>query len=117
MIAHRTDRLGHLGHHHDDGETAATEGGDGELIVDVAELRLGVEDTHVEELGEDLALHAGPKRVLCGQQRDAVGEGPQRAAELVVSGVRGGERAGAWARGGDGHTCGSLPGPGCGTCA
>jgi len=47
---HRTDRLGHLGHHHDYREPSSTKSGNCELIVDVAELCLGVEDTHVVQL-------------------------------------------------------------------
>lgn len=81
---HGADGLGHLGHAHEDGEAAAAEGGDGELVLDVGELGGGVEHAHVVELGEQLALHARAERVLRGEQRDAVREGAQRAAELVV---------------------------------
>ena len=35
-----TDCLGHLAHAHEHGEATAAEGGDGELVVDVAELRV-----------------------------------------------------------------------------
>jgi hypothetical protein len=54
---HSADGLCHLGHAHENGEAAATEGGDGELVLDVGELGGGVEDAHVVELGEQLVLH------------------------------------------------------------
>jgi len=39
--------LGHLGHDHDDGESPTTKGSDGQFVVDVAQLGLGVEDADV----------------------------------------------------------------------
>lgn len=47
---HGADGLGHLGHAHGDGETPAAEGGDCELVLDVAELCGRGEDTDVVEL-------------------------------------------------------------------
>ena len=76
---HRADRLRHLGHGHDDREPAAAECGYGELVLDVAELCLGVEHAHVVELGEQLSFHARAEGVLRGQEREAVCVGPQRA--------------------------------------
>ena len=81
---YRANRLGHFRHAHDDGKAPATERGDGELVLDVAELRGGVEHAHVVELGEELALHLGPERVLGGEEGEAVGERAEGAAELVV---------------------------------
>ena len=49
MRTHRADGLREPGHAHDDGETPLAEGGDGELVVDVAELRRGGEDAEVEQ--------------------------------------------------------------------
>lgn len=81
---HGADGLCHLGHGHEDGETAATKGSDGELVLDVAEFGCGVEDAHVVELAEELALHPGAEGVLGGEEGDAVCKGSEGAAELVV---------------------------------
>lgn len=55
---YRADRLRHLRHAHHDREPAAAEGRDGELVLNVARLRGGVEHAHVVELREQLGLHA-----------------------------------------------------------
>jgi hypothetical protein len=80
------DRLCHLGHAHDDGKAASTKGGDSELIVDIAELGGGGEDTHVVQLGEELALHFRAKRILGREERDTVGILAEGATEFVISG-------------------------------
>lgn len=72
-VTYRANSFCHFRHDHDDGEAPATEGCDGEFVVYVAELCLCVEDAHVEELGEDLALHAGAEWVLGREEGEAVG--------------------------------------------
>lgn len=72
-VTYRANSFCHFRDDHDDGEAPATEGCDGEFVIYVAELGLGVEDAHVEELGEDLALHAGAEWVLCREEGEAVG--------------------------------------------
>ena len=89
-----TDCLGHFAHAHEDGEATATECGDGELVVDVAEFCLRREDADVVELGEELALHLGAKGVLRGEHGEAVCIRAECAAELVVSGWMSGGRCG-----------------------
>lgn len=64
---HCTDCLGHFGHAHEHGKATATESGDGELVVDVAELRLRCEDAGVVELREELGLHVCAEGVLSGE--------------------------------------------------
>ena len=46
---HCADGLREPGHAHDDGETLPAEGGDSELVIDIAELRHGGEDAEVEQ--------------------------------------------------------------------
>lgn len=82
---HRADGLGHLGHAHDDGKTTATKGGDGELVVDVAELGGRVEHAHVVEFGQKLGLHLGAERILGRKTGQTVGILSEGAAQLVVS--------------------------------
>ena len=81
---HGADCLCHLEHAHDDGETPATKGSDCELVVDVAELGGCCEDTHVVQLGEELALHACAGRVLSGEERESVCILTQGATKFVV---------------------------------
>jgi hypothetical protein len=69
---HRADGLRHARGARDDGEPAAAERRDGELALDVAELRLRVEHAGVVELGEECALGAGAVRVCRGEQRKPV---------------------------------------------
>jgi hypothetical protein len=82
---HGADSLCHLGHAHDDSETASTEGSDGELVVDVAELGSGGEHAHVEKFGEQLGLHRGTEGILGRKKRESVGMLAERTTELVVS--------------------------------
>ena len=113
---HRADGLREPGHAHDHGEAPPTEGGDGELVVDVAELRRGGEDAEVVELGEELRLPLRADGVLRGEAGEAVRVLAQRAAEPVVStGLR--ERRQVCDGGRGGRTCDSPPCPGRGTAA
>ena len=73
---HRRDSLCHFAHAHKDGQTASAEGRDGKLVLDVAELGGRVEHAHVVELGEQLGLHASPKRVLRWQEGYAMRKRP-----------------------------------------
>lgn len=84
--AYGADRAGHFAHAHEHGEATATKCGDGEFVVDVAELCAGGEDADVVELGEEMGLHRGAEGVLCGEHGETVGIGAECAAELVVSG-------------------------------
>lgn len=110
-VTYCTDRLGQFAHAHEDSEATATECGDGELVVDVAEFCLRGEDADVIELGEKLALHLGAKGVLCGEHGEAVCIRAECAAQLVVSGQVSG---GLWA--GVRLTCGSPLCSVCGIC-
>ena len=82
---HRADGLRHLRRAHHDGEPPPAERGDGELVLDVAELGGGVEDAEVVELGEELGFCACAEGVRGREEGEAVGEGAERAAEFVVS--------------------------------
>jgi hypothetical protein len=82
---HRADGLRHARGARDDGEPAAAERRDGELALDVAELRLRVEHAGVVELGEQRALGAGAVRVRRGEQRKPVRVLPELPAQLVIS--------------------------------
>ena len=81
------DSFGHFGHAHEHCESPSAEGGDGDLVLDVAEFCGGAEDGHVVELGEQLALHASSEGILGWEKGYAVCIGAQRAAELVVPGL------------------------------
>ena len=49
MHMHHADGLHEPGHAHDDSEMPLAEGGDSELVVNVAELRRGGEDAEVKQ--------------------------------------------------------------------
>lgn len=79
-----TDSLCHLRHAHNHRQTPPAECGHGELVLDVAEFRRGVEYAHVVQLAQELALHLATERVLRGQQRKAVGVRAEGTAQFVV---------------------------------
>lgn len=81
---HRADRLGHLGHHHDDRKSSSTKGGNSELVVDVAELCLGVEYSHIIEFRQQLPFHFCAEGVLSGKERETVGMGAERTTQFVI---------------------------------
>ena len=51
-VTYSADSFGHFGHAHKHCESPSAEGGDGDLVFDVAEFCGGAEDAHVVEFGE-----------------------------------------------------------------
>jgi hypothetical protein len=82
---HHLDRLGHLEPSHDHRQSSPAEGRDGDLGRELGKPDAGVNEAHVVELGDKLALLLSAEWVLRRELADAVGEGADGAAEPVVS--------------------------------
>jgi hypothetical protein len=61
---YRTNSLRHLGHAHKDCQTPSTEGCNGELVFNIAELCGGVQDPDVVKFGQKLGFHPCPEGIL-----------------------------------------------------
>jgi len=79
------DGLCHFERAHNDGETSATKGGDGETVDDVGKGGIGREDADVVELGEESSLVANSSRVRRRKVCDAMCKGCEMTAENVVA--------------------------------
>ena len=72
------DGLGHLEAGHDDGEAAAGEGGDGDAVLDGAELGGGRQDAHVVQLVQQQLFGLPAHGVVGREQGEAMGELAER---------------------------------------
>lgn len=79
------DGLCHFERAHDDGETSATKGGDGETVDDVGKGGIGGEEADIVELGKEGSLVASPCRVSRRKVGDAMCKGGEMTGEDVVA--------------------------------
>lgn len=70
--------LGHAEAGHDDGEAAAGEGGDGDAVLDGAELGGGRQDAHVVQLVQQQLFGLPAHGVVGREQGEAMGELAER---------------------------------------